>query len=188
MVEAEPKTETARTHPPAKRPGVLQMALSALGAFAGLGAVALVEQWWLGGDDLSLMIGSFGASAVLLYAAASSPLAQPYNLVVGHIVSAIVGVAVFQALGEASWLSIALAGALAIFAMQLTRSLHPPGGATALIAVIGSDAVHALGFTYVLFPVALGAVIMLAVALITNNVPVNRPRGKPWPQLWHPFS
>ena len=54
--------------------------------------------------------------------------------------------------------------------MHLTKTTHPPGGATALIAVIGSERVHQLGFLYVLSPVALGALIMLVVALIVNNL------------------
>ncbi len=65
-------------------------------------------------------------------------------------------------------------------AMRLTKTLHPPGGATALIAVIGSDRVHDLGFLYALVPAGLGAVIPLVVALLVNNIPDTRR----YPEIW----
>ncbi len=64
--------------------------------------------------------------------------------------------------------------------MHATKTLHPPGGATALIAVIGSGKIHALGYLYALIPAGLGAVIMLAVALIVNNIP----RSRRYPEFW----
>ena len=151
-----------------------------LGAFVGIAAVALVNYNWLEGSDLVMIIGSFGASAVLIYGAVKSPLAQPRNLLGGHVLSAIIGVACFQLLGGQVWLASALAVATAIAVMHATKTLHPPGGATALIAVIGSSKIHALGYLYVLMPVALGAVIMLAVALLVNNIPKSRR----YPEFW----
>ncbi len=64
--------------------------------------------------------------------------------------------------------------------MHATKTLHPPGGATALIAVIGSDKIHNLGYLYVLMPVALGAIIMLIIALLVNNIP----RSRRYPEFW----
>ena len=64
--------------------------------------------------------------------------------------------------------------------MHLTKTLHPPGGATALIAVIGGDGVHSLGYLYVLIPTALGATVMLLIALLVNNIPKNRR----YPEFW----
>ncbi len=151
-----------------------------LGAFLGIGAVGWVEQLFFAGTDVALMIGSFGASAVLLYGAPRSPLAQPRNLLGGHVLSAIVGVAAWSLLGHLPWLAAAAAVATAIAVMHLTRTLHPPGGATALIAVVGSPQVHALGFSYVLVPVGLGAVILLLVALLVNNLPATRR----YPEFW----
>ncbi len=98
----------------------------------------------------------------------------------GHVFSAVIGVAAFQVFGGQLWLAAALAVATAIAVMHLTRTLHPPGGATALIAVIGSEKIHALGFLYVLVPVGLGALIMLVVALLFNNVPKSRR----YPEFW----
>lgn len=151
-----------------------------LGGFVGIGAIAIVEQFFLSDADLTYVIGAFGATAVLVYGAPTSPLAQPYNVLVGHLVSASVGVLMFQWVGEVSWLSAALAVSVAIVAMQATRSVHPPGGASALIAVVSSPAIHDLGFLYALYPVGLGAVILVAVAFVSNNL-FNDQR---WPVFW----
>ncbi|MBF0159607.1 MAG: HPP family protein [Magnetococcales bacterium] len=153
---------------------------SGLGAFCGIGLVAWLHQYWLTPHDLVLIIGSFGASAVLLYGVWNSPLAQPRNLVGGHVLSGLIGVAVYQGLGAIPWLAAALAVSLAIMAMQWTRTTHPPGGATALIAVIGSDQLHALGYGYALVPAGLGAVLMLLVAVVINNMAPSRR----YPEYW----
>ncbi len=156
------------------RVGYGEVFWSWLGAFLGIGAVGYLHVHVLAPMDLALIIGSFGASAVLIYGAIGAPLAQPRNLLGGHLISALIGVATFQALGGIPWLAMALAVSLAIAAMHLTKTLHPPGGATALIAVIGSDSLHQLGYLYALVPVGLGALIMLVVALLVNNIPARR--------------
>jgi CBS-domain-containing membrane protein len=130
--------------------------------------------------DQVMLIGSFGASAVLLYGAFKSPLAQPRNLLGGHIISAIIGVTAHQLCTSPLWLASAAADATAIALMHMTKTLHPPGGATALIAVIGGDKIHKLGYLYVLAPVGLGAAIMLIVALLVNNIPGSRR----YPEFW----
>jgi CBS-domain-containing membrane protein len=152
-----------------------------VGGFLGIAAVALVNDLFFKGTDYVMMIGSFGASAVLAYGAVRSPLAQPRNLVGGHIVSALVGVATFKLLHQQMWLAEATAVATAIALMHLTKTLHPPGGATALIAVIGSNKVHELGFMYVLIPAGLGSSILLLVALLVNNMPKSRH----YPEVWY---
>lgn len=151
-----------------------------LGSFLGIAAVSLVHYKMLEQTDLMMIIGSFGASAVLIYGAVRSPLAQPRNLIGGHILSAIVGVTAFQLLGGQPWLAASLAVATSIALMHLTKTLHPPGGATALIAVIGGEGVHSLGYLYVIMPVAFGAGIMLLIALLVNNVAPNRR----YPEFW----
>ena len=125
------------------------------------------------------VIGSFGASAVLVYGAPLAEFSQPRNLVGGHVVSAIVGVSVFMLVPESSILAGPIAVSLSIAAMHFTRTLHPPGGATALIAVIGGEKVHALGYLYVLCPVLVAALIMLVVALLVNNLSGNPKRHYP---------
>lgn len=160
-------------HAPARVPAG-EVFWSWLGSFLGIGLVGFLEALFFSPVDLVLMIGSFGASAVLIYGAPAGPLAQPRNLVGGHFVSAIVGVAVFRWLGGVPWLAAALAVSLAIVVMHLTQTLHPPGGATALIAVIGSEPLHNLGFYYAFFPVVFGALTLLLVALLVNSLAPSR--------------
>ena len=136
--------------------------------------MSVITRFALEGTGMTLVIGSFGASAVLIYGAVESPLAQPPNLLGGHIFSALVGVFAFQLFSEQIWLAAPLAVATAIAMMQFTDTLHPPGGATALIAVIGGDQIHQLGYLYVLFPVATGAMLLLLVALFVNHLAPGR--------------
>ncbi len=168
----------------AARHSLAWMIWSWIGAFAGILLVGLINRLWpVSATDHIFLIGSFGASAVLIYGTPHVPYAQPRNLVGGHLVSAFIGVAVMQLLpGAMMELQAALAVATAIFAMHLTRTLHPPGGASALIAVIGSDQVHALGFEYVLRPVLAGALLLLLVALIVNNLRDDEERH--YPKCW----
>ncbi|MFZ5522743.1 MAG: HPP family protein [Pseudomonadota bacterium] len=169
---------TTRGSPP--RVSNEEMLWSWIGAFLGIAAVAWVNQLFLAGFDRTLMIGSFGASAVLVYGAVRSPLAQPRNLIGGHVLSAIVGVLCWKLLGQNLWLAESVAVATSIALMHATRTLHPPGGATALIAVIGSPEIHQMGFLYVLVPATVGPLILLAVALLVNNVPASRR----YPEIW----
>jgi len=143
-----------------------------LGAFLGMAGVGAISEHSISAQPL-LMIGSFGATSVLLYAAPESPLAQPRNVLGGNVLSALIGVACWQGLGD-TWLAGAVAVSTAILVMQLTHTLHPPGGATALIAVIGSDALHGLTWQYAFVPVGLGCLLMLGVAVLVNNLARHR--------------
>jgi CBS domain-containing membrane protein len=119
---------------------------------------------------------------VLLYGAPQVEYAQPRNLVGGHILSALVGITVYKLMPDNIELASALAVSLAVVVMHYTKTIHPPGGATALIAVIGSNQVHALGYMFVLSPVLLGASVMLLVALVVNNLSANPKRH--YPVFW----
>lgn len=130
--------------------------------------------------NLQLMIGSFGASAVLLYGAPRSPLAQPRNLLGGHMISALVGVACWKMFHNTPGVAEAMAVSTAIALMHLTKTLHPPGGATALIATLGSTEIQRLGFWYVLMPATLGPLLMLVVALVVNNLSCTRRYPERW--------
>ena len=147
---------------------------SFLGAFTGIAIIAFLQSKNLSQLENVFLIGSFGASSVLIYGAIQSPLAQPRNLVGGHVISAIVGVCISKLLPDILWIKAPLAVALSIVLMQITKTLHPPGGATALIAIIGTEKIKALGFWYVISPVLSGTLILLAIALIFNNITVNR--------------
>jgi CBS-domain-containing membrane protein len=163
-------------------PGVpaTEVLWSWIGSAIGIGTCGFISSAYFEPRDLILIIGSFGASAVLVYAAIKSPLAQPRNLIGGHIISALVGVACYKLFGGTIWAAAALGVSLAIVAMLFTRTLHPPGGATALIAVIGGKNVHDLGFLYALFPAGAGALILLVVALVVNNLSKERR----YPEYW----
>lgn len=155
---------------------------SFLGAFVGIGLIAYFQSHWLTKEENIFLIGSFGASSVLLYGAIQSPLAQPRNLIVGHLISAFIGVTIYKFLPDIIWVTAPLAVALSIVAMQITKSLHPPGGATALIAVIGSEKIKALGYFYIVSPVLTGTLILFVVALVFNNITKHRkyPDDKRW--------
>lgn len=147
---------------------------SFIGAFFGIGLVAVTQSSFLPEVESLFLIGSFGASSVLIYGEIQSPLAQPRNLIGGHIVSAFIGVTIFKLVPDVLWLAASLAVALSIVAMQYTKTLHPPGGATGLIAVIGGENIKELGYWYVVAPVLTGTLILLVVALVFNNVTSNR--------------
>lgn len=154
--------------------------LTFLGAFVGIGIIGFLNSKYFIASDNLFLIGSFGASAVLIYGVINSPLAQPRNLIGGHLISAIIGVTVHKLLPNELWLACALSVALAIVAMQITKTLHPPGGATALIANIGSEKIKNLGYFYVVSPVLTGVIILLIVALIFNNISKTRKYPASW--------
>lgn len=116
-----------------------------------------------------LIAASMGASAVIVFGLPTSPLGQPWPLIGGHLISALLGVLCQRLIPEAH-LAAALAVGLAIIAMLACRCAHPPGGATALTAVIGGAAIHELGFTYLLHPVLSGAFAVLLMGLLLNNL------------------
>ena len=160
-----------------------EIALSCIGAFLGIYLISVIHQL-MNIDTLNhiYLVGSFGASAVLIYGAPQAEFSQPRNLIGGHIISAIIGVTLFQYLSFDIAILGSLAVSLSIVAMHLTRTLHPPGGATALIAVIGTEQIHHLGFMYVISPIFSGAVILLFVALFINNLSSSQQRH--YPRYW----
>lgn len=157
-----------------------------IGSFLGIGIIGFLNSKYFTAYDNLFLIGSFGASSVLIYGAINSPLAQPRNLIGGHVVCAIIGVTIHKLIPGELWLSCALSVSCSIVAMQITKTLHPPGGATALIANIGSAKIRALGYLYVLCPVFLGVLILFIVAVICNNATSHRsyPRNKHWYKIW----
>jgi CBS domain-containing membrane protein len=151
----------------ANRTSHLEKWVSGIGGLAGILGVLLISQAYLGLSGSASLVASMGASAVLLFAVPHGPLSQPWAVLGGHLVSAIVGVACIR-LELAPIPTAALAVALAISAMYYLRCIHPPGGATALSAVVGGESVHALGFHYVLTPVLLNVLVILSVAILFN--------------------
>jgi CBS domain-containing membrane protein len=157
-----------------------------IGSFLGIGIIGFLNSKYFTANDNLFLIGSFGASSVLIYGLINSPLAQPRNLIGGHLVCALTGVCIHHLIPGEVWLSSALSVSVAIVLMQITKTLHPPGGATALIANIGSPKIQALGFYYVLSPVLSGVMILLLVAIVCNNATSHRsyPKNKEWFKIW----
>ena len=157
---------------------------AALGAFLGILGLAWISLHLTSVTPglAPLMVASMGASAVLLFAAPHSPLTQPWPFVGGHLLSAVIGVSCYRWMPD-PWLAGATAVALAILIMSLLHCLHPPGGATALTAVIGGDAVHDLGFQYVLSPVAINVLALLMLSLIINRLLLPQRHGPASPAV-----
>ncbi|WP_174872996.1 HPP family protein [Vogesella oryzae] len=148
-----------------------------LATLLAIAATGLLTHWLLG--PAPMLVASMGAAAVLLYVLPGSPLAQPWPLVGGHLVSATIGVLCAHYVAMPA-LAAGLAVALAIFAMMLLRCLHPPGGAIALNAVIGGPAVQAMGFGFVGL-VAGNSLLMLLFALLLNRYLLRRPYPRQLP-------
>ena len=154
---------------------------TALGGVAGI-AIVYGTAWLVLGPDAYLVVPSMGAGAVLLFGAPHAPMSQPWPALAGHLVSAVIGVGVYRSLGEHG-LAAALAVGLAIGVMHQLRCLHPPGGATAYVAVMGGPAVHALGFGFVLAPAMLNAAELWALAWIFHNLVRRSPYPPRHPHL-----
>lgn len=163
--------------------------LSALGAFLGILGVLIVSQGVLDSQGTALVVTSMGASAVLLFAAPHSPLSQPWPVLGGHMLSSAVGITCALLIDDVLT-AAALAVALAIAAMYYLRCLHPPGGAAALAVAVGGDAVHTLGYAYLVTPLLFNVLILLGVAMLFNapfghrRYPLRlaRPRGRNDPE------
>ena len=146
----------------------------ALGAFVGIVTAAYAAKAFdIGAAAVPFIVAPMGASAVLLFAAPASPLAQPWQVVAGNVVSTVIGVASGRVFDD-TVLAAASAVAVAIAVMMVLRCVHPPGGACALFAAVGAPAVHHQGFTFAIFPVAVNTVFLLAVAIAVNNLTGRR--------------
>lgn len=145
--------------------------LSLIGAALAIGATG-----WLSQVSGALwLMAPFGASCVLAFGMPDSPLAQPRNIIGGHVIATLVGLAVLHTLGD-SWWSVALAVGLALAAMQQTRTLHAPAGANPLVVI----ASHA-PLSFVVTPVLAGSLVIVAVAWCLNNA---RQRNS-YPKYWY---
>jgi CBS domain-containing membrane protein len=118
--------------------------------------------------DMPFIVAPLGASAVLVFAVPASPLAQPWPVVGGNIVSTLVGVAIFHLVPQ-PFVAAGVAVGAAILVMSLLRCLHPPGGAAALTAVIGSQAVHDAGYGFAFAPVGINSIALVTLAVVFHR-------------------
>lgn len=153
-----------------------------IGAFAGLAAAGVLSSLLMPASALPFLIPPLGASTVLAFGVPASPLAQPWSVLGGNVVSALVGVTVAMLVPNLA-IAGALAVALAILAMILLRCLHPPGGAVALTAVLGPPAIHAAGYGFALVPTGLNSLLLVLAAIAYNNLTGHRyPHAAPAPK------
>lgn len=142
--------------------------LSIAACFLSIFLMALLTQQLRMSAAYPIAIASMGASAVILFIIPNSPLAQPWPLVGGHLVSAVIGVACARMFSD-SVLASAYAVSGSVLAMLLLRCLHPPGAATALVPLISGESITALGYDFVWMPVGLNVSIMLILAIVMNR-------------------
>ncbi|WP_380780700.1 HPP family protein [Sphingomonas sp. R86520] len=144
--------------------------LACVGALFGIGLTSAISASLIHPDGAFLLIAApMGAAAVLVFAVPASPLAQPWPVVGGNVIAAIVGVTVAK-LVPAPEIAAGIAVAAAILAMSVTRSLHPPAGAVALTAVVGGPAVLHAGYAFAVVPVALNAVILMTLGVLFHKL------------------
>lgn len=153
--------------------------IAAIGSGLAIYLVFLLTRFALSRDESMTVVASMGATAVLLFAVPHGQLSQPWAVLGGHVISALIGVCCAQMISDRP-LAAAIAVGSSIGIMHQLKCLHPPGGATAFTAVMGGDAVQELGFLYVLFPVAANATLMLLLA-VAINYPFHWRR---YPALW----
>jgi len=140
-----------------------------LGALLGIGLTSAISAGVVHPHGAFLLIAApMGAAAVLVFAVPASPLAQPWSVIGGNIIAALVGVTV-RMLVPMPELAAPIAVGAAILMMSLTRSLHPPAGAVALTAVVGGPAVVDAGFAFVLVPIALNAIILTGCGILFHR-------------------
>ncbi|WP_197706430.1 HPP family protein [Magnetospirillum sp. 15-1] len=152
------------------RANLRHIALSWMGGFLAIAVVYSLTE----ASRTPLVLGSFGASCVLIFGFPESPFSQPRNVIMGHVLSSLIGLACLSAFG-ASWWSAGLAVGTAIGAMQITRTVHPPAGSNPVIVMLAAP-----GWSFLLFPTTVGAMALVVVAVSFNNLL----RDRAYPRYW----
>ncbi|MBN2605921.1 MAG: HPP family protein [Thiotrichales bacterium] len=141
--------------------------ISAFGGFISIITIIAISQYFLGQNHYWLLVPSMGASAVLLFAIPHGPLSQPWPLIAGNTISATIGVTCGLLISDMPT-AIASAVGLSILSMYYLKCIHPPGGATALSAVMATETIHSLGYQFVIAPVLLNALSIFMIAMLFN--------------------
>lgn len=152
------------------RANLRQVGIAWLGGCLAIGIIAYLANI----SHTALVLGSFGASCVLVFGFPESPFSQPRNVIAGHFISSLVGLAFLAAFGTVWW-SVALAAGTAIACMLLTRTVHPPAGSNPVIVMLTMPT-----WDFLLTPTLIGAVLLVLVAVIFNNLPKERAYPKYW--------
>ncbi len=161
-----------------------QKIINAFWAFVGsslcMAVISIVDELYFEANNVHILMASFGASCVLVFGVPNSPLAQPRNVLGGHFVSALAGVTCQIVLGGTPIVAACISVSLAILLMTLTKTLHPPGGASALLAVVGNQSIHDLGYLYAVTPCLMGASMVAGVGIGLSYLTGNRYPLKWW--------
>ncbi|WP_246033183.1 HPP family protein [Shewanella canadensis] len=158
---------------------------SIVGAFFATLCASFFSNSILEADNMPMVLASTGASAMLIFGIPHSPVSQPWPLVGGHLISALIGISAYYLI-PSPVLASSVAIGVAMLAMHYTGSMHPPGGATAVTAVIGGSTVHELGYYFVIVPVFFNSIILLSIAMAigtfreTNPFVVNGSNSESW--------
>ena len=145
----------------------IEKLVSGLGGAVSVLLVILISDDALGLHGSAGLVASMGASAVLLFAVPHGQLSQPWPVVAGHVGGALIGVTCAQIIGP-TMIAAGVAVGLTILAMHQFKAIHPPGGATALTAVVGGAAITDMGFGFVWHPVLVNSLTIVAVAVLFN--------------------
>jgi len=153
--------------------------IAAIGALLGIGVTGAITGAVFGNDwRVPILMAPLAASSVVLFLVPASPLARPWSIVGGNVISALIGVMVAHVVANLT-LAAALSVALSIMAMAATRSVHPAGGATALLAVIGGPAVSAAGFRFAVLPVGVDSLLLVALGTLFHRWASGHPYPHP---------
>ena len=155
---------------PIDRPHHRHVFWSWFGSFLAIAATAYLSVR----TNSPLLMAPFGATSVLIFGVPESPLAQPRNVIGGNLVAALVSLIILHLFGSSPW-AMGLAVATAIAMMQFTRTLHPPGGAIALVVMMTKP-----NWQFLLTPALEGSIIMVLCAVVFNNLAEERT----YPQHW----
>jgi CBS-domain-containing membrane protein len=152
------------------RPTGKAVALAWSGGFIAIAMVASLTDWMA----IPWLLGSFGASCVLVFGFPDAAFSQPRNVVAGHLISSLVGLAFLTVFGP-HWWSVAMSVGPAIAIMMFTRTVHPPAGSNPVIVFMTQP-----GWSFVLFPTLVGSLVLVAVTLVYNNAT----RDARYPKYW----
>jgi CBS-domain-containing membrane protein len=159
------------------RPSLLQLLKGLIGGTLGILCLSLLGQY----SEVPWLMAPFGATCVILFAAPTSPLAQPRNVIGGHLIAASVGLAALYRLGD-SYIAMSVAVGVSIMAMQFLRAVHPPAGANPIVIILAGKS--AVSLSFLVTPVLVGSILLVVIASLVNNYGVK----DGWPVYWHGFG
>jgi len=164
------RTILYRQQPGQSMPNIIK---AGFGGLVTIGLVAVMSNL----TDSLLLMAPFGASCVLLFSVPQSPLSQPINVIAGHLISTFIGLLLHHFLANEWWV-LGLAVGLAIAVMMIFRVTHPPAGADPLVVFFTDP-----GWWYIIFPVAIGSIVVVFIAWLFHKLPVKTPYPTPVPEM-----